>query len=524
LCDTTTETVIQGALPGIETVKTQVFTDNGDGRDDVGDTVTYTILVTNTGNTPLSGVTVVDTLTDQNGAPLPLTTGPTFVSASAASPEGTLEIGEVATYTATFVLDLQAVNAGGVSNTVTAEGLPVFAQGVPGTPAPVSDVSDDGIDTDGNIVDDPTELLLSASPVASGLSMVKTTPQEIVMRGNVVPYTITIENTATHVAGPYNIVDTLPPGFIYVPNSATIDGGVAMVTVAGAVVTWPNVTIPAAGQVVVTLDARILTGANPGAHINRVSLQDPATGAAVVADATALVRIMPEAVFDCVDVIGKVFDDINGNGYQDAAGTVPNSAAITDQNYYDSKDGKLVNIPPQGDNIGEGGIPGVRLVTVDGLVITTDEFGRYSVPCAALPADGGDNFIIKLDPRSLPAGYSMTTENPRVTRVTPGMMSEVNFGATLGHLARIDVNDAAFAADGSPVAALDAGIRQLAASLVDNPAMVVIAYHIDMSADASVVAMARQRMDGLEDRLRQVWRRVGQGPINIQTLVMRGDE
>jgi len=518
LCDTTTETVIQGALPGIETEKTQVFTDNGDGRDDVDDLVTYTILVTNTGNTPLSNVTLDDTLTDQNGAPLTLTSGPTYVNATAGSPEGALEIAEVATYTATFILDLQAVNAGGVSNTVMATGLPVYVPGVPGNPEPVSDVSDDGIDTDGNTDDDPTELVLSPSPVVDGLTMSKTTLNEIVLRGSVVPYTITIDNTATHVAGPYNIVDTLPPGLIYVPNSATLDGLAAMVTVNGAIITWPNVTIPAAGQVVVTLDARILTGANPGAHVNRVSLRDPATGDPVLEDETALVRIMPEAVFDCVDVIGKVFDDVNGNGYQDAPDALPNSAAITDQNYYGGKGGKLAFTPaPQN----EDGIPGVRLVTVDGLVITTDEHGRYSVPCAALPADGGSNFIIKLDPRSLPTGYSMTTENPRVARVTPGMMSEINFGATLGHLARVDVNDAAFSAEGAPVAALGAGLTQLAASLVDNPATVVIAYHISMDADASVVAMARQRMNSLKDQLRQEWRRVGRGPLNIQTLVMR---
>ncbi len=517
LCDTTTETVTQGALPGIETVKTQVFTDNGDGRDDVGDIVTYTITVTNTGNTPLSGVALVDTLTDSGGAPLALTTGPTFVSATAGSPEGTLEIGEVATYTATFVLDLQAVNAGGVSNTVTATGMPVYGPGVPGTPTQVSDISDDGIDTDGNTVDDPTVLVLAASPITSGLTMTKTTPQEIVQRGGVVPYTIIIDNTATHVAGPYNIVDTLPPGFIYVPNTATLDGIAAVVTVDGAIITWPNITVPAAGQVVVTLDARILTGANPGAHVNRVSLQDPATGAAVLADATALVRIMPEAVFDCADVIGKVFDDVNGNGYQDAPDAAPQSAAITDQNYYGGKGGKLVEIPPQSEN----GIPGVRLVTVDGLVITTDEFGRYSVPCAALPADGGDNFIIKLDPRSLPTGYSMTTENPRVARVTPGMMSEVNFGATLGHLARVDVNNAGFTVTGAPVAALSAGMATLATSLVDNPATVVIAYHISADAGVAQVALARERMETLKDQLRQEWRRVGQGPLTIQTLVMR---
>ena len=519
LCDTTTETVVQAPIDGIEAEKTQVFTDNGDGRDDVGDIVTYTITVTNTGNTQLLGVTLDDTLTDKNGGALTLDSGPTFVSASGGSPEGTLEMGEVATYTATFTLTLQAVNAGGVDNTVTATALSYW----PGTTTPptISDVSDDGIDTDGNTEDDPTELILVPSPVVAGLTMTKTTPQEIVQRGDVVPYTITIDNTATHVAGPYNIVDTLPPGLIYVPGSAMLDGVVATVTVEGAVITWPNVTVPASGQVVATLNARILSGASATALVNRVSLLDPATGDPALEDATAVVRILPEPVFDCTDVIGKVFDDVNGNGYQDAPGDAPDSAAITDQTYHGGKGDKFTVVPEPRN---EDGIPGVRLVTADGLIITTDEYGRYSVPCAALPVSGGDNFIIKLDPRSLPTGYSVTTENPRVARVTPGMMSEINFGATLGHLARIDINAAAFAADGAPVAALDAGITRLAASLVDNPATVVIAYHIPMDADVSVVHLARQRMNALEDRLRHAWRQVGQGPLHIQTLVLREGE
>ena len=51
-------------------------------------------------------------------------------------------------------------------------------------------------------------------------------------------------------------------------------------------------------------------------------------------------------------------------------------------------------------------------------------------PCAAIPnADRGSNIIVKLDTRTLPAGYKMTTENPRVVRLTPGKAVKMNFGA-----------------------------------------------------------------------------------------------
>ena len=128
--------------------------------------------------------------------------------------------------------------------------------------------------------------------------------------------------------------------------------------------------------------------------------------------ATATVRVVPDPTFDCTDIIGKVFDDKNANGYQDK---------------------------------GEPGLPGVRLSTTQGLLITTDEHGRYHVTCAAVPnRDRGSNFIIKLDERSLPAGYRLTTENPRVQHVTRGKMAKFNFGAGIHRVVRLDMSDAAF--------------------------------------------------------------------------------
>ena len=86
-------------------------------------------------------------------------------------------------------------------------------------------------------------------------------------------------------------------------------------------------------------------------------------------------------------MIGKVFDDRNLNGRQDT---------------------------------GEKGLAGVRVVTVRGLIATTDEHGRFHITCAAVPdEDRGSNVILKLDERSLPTGYRLTTENPRVTACHP---------------------------------------------------------------------------------------------------------
>lgn len=508
--DTSSVTLPLPQVPGIEATKTQVFEDNGDGREDIGDTLNYTITVENTGNIPVSGLTLIDTLTDLDGAVLALTTGPTFDSASLGSPESTLEPGEIATYLASYVAEIGAVNSGGVDNTVTATGTPDF-----GPDPTVSDISDDGIDTDGNTTDDPTEFRFAPSIIDSGVTLEKTTTSNIVRRGDIVPYEITVTNENTFLVGPVDLVDTLPPGFIYVPDSSSFAGEVSN----GRRITWPGITIPASSSLTVTIEARILNGARSGDLVNTVELFDSTTGAPVAPPATATVRMLPEPVFDCGDVIGKVFEDHNGNGHQDpeAAG------AITNQDIFAGKIGGKASplISPQ--DLSEDGVPNARLATVDGTIITTDENGLFSVPCAMLPEDRGSNFILKLDERSLPAGYRVTTENPRVIRLTPGMMSELNFGVALGRVARIDLGPAAFRG-GEMSPELRAGIQRLLPQLADEVATLRLSFFVQASADERDVRAARQAMDRVERYVRREWRDIGERRLLIEQVIRRAGQ
>ena len=121
----------------LEVTKTATIVDNGNGTTGLGDTITFLITVENTGSTALNGIVVNDTFSDLSGNALALTTEPLFVSANLGSVEGTLLSGETAFYTATFIVNAQADNAGGVSNTASATAT---------TPSgnTITDVSDDG--------------------------------------------------------------------------------------------------------------------------------------------------------------------------------------------------------------------------------------------------------------------------------------------------------------------------------------------------------------------------------------------
>ena len=154
--DDPTEVIIP-ENPSIESVKTAAIADNGDGVLGVGDVINYTITVENTGDVTLTGVGVVDTLTDFNGVVLSLDSGPTFSSADQGSLEGTLLVGEIATYLASYTITQSDVDSGGVRNTVLADG------DSPGG-TNVTDVSDDDDDADGNTDDDPTEVIIPENP------------------------------------------------------------------------------------------------------------------------------------------------------------------------------------------------------------------------------------------------------------------------------------------------------------------------------------------------------------------------
>ena len=89
----------------IDASKTVNITQADPTKIDVGDVAVYTIVVTNTGNVKLTNISLADQLSGIAGVSLDYDSpGITFVSSTSGSAAGTLEVGEAATYTATFIL------------------------------------------------------------------------------------------------------------------------------------------------------------------------------------------------------------------------------------------------------------------------------------------------------------------------------------------------------------------------------------------------------------------------------------
>ncbi|WP_330142925.1 hypothetical protein [Vibrio campbellii] len=97
------------------------------------------------------------------------------------------------------------------------------------------------------------------------------------------------------------------------------------------------------------------------------------------------------------------------------------------RNLYRHGDAYLWEIVIENKGVYEDGIPGVKLMTVEGIVIHTDQYGRYHVSDQWVLNKKGKNFLVKLDTDSLPTSMEVVSENPKVLRITPNKLTKFNF-------------------------------------------------------------------------------------------------
>ena len=447
-------------LPGVALIKTVAsITDaNHDGRTSAGDTINFAFAVTNTGNVTLTNITVTDPNATITGGPL-----------ASLAPGAT----NTTTFHGAHVVTLADADAEQVINQATVQAT------APGGTT-ISDLSDDNSNTE----NDPTVTSVSAPlPV-----LTKAAEKSEVKRGEQVVYTITASNLRT---GPYDLADIMPPGFSYVGGTAFINTVAATPSISGNTLAFPSITPAPDGTITLKLTLLSSTTLSTGDYINKARLYLHANGD-LLATAQARVKIKEEHIFDCGDIIGRVFDDLNGNGYVDD---------------------------------GEPGLPGVRIATVKGLLVTTDKNGLYHVACADVPdASIGSNFLMKLDPRTLPQGYRITTENPRDVRLTRGKVTKLNFGAQRSHEVQLALTRDAFQANSTALkpkwqAGLDRLVKLLRQSQQQGESKLTLVYRCE--ATAPIVA---DRLSAVSEIINAKWQQEGGNtPLNIKTRVECGN-
>jgi uncharacterized repeat protein (TIGR01451 family) len=334
--------------------------------------------------------------------------------------------------------------------------------------------------------------------VLGAITVTKTTSVLNVIRGQLVPYTITANNHSGQLFTGVSIVDRMPAGFSYVKGSALLDGVPTEPSIAGLTLNWNGLTIAGTQTRTVKLLLTVGAGVTAGDFVNRAQVllaagaditanamgagvpkakianraQAPniVTEIAMSGEATATVRLIPDTTFDCTDVMGKVFNDANRNGRQDD---------------------------------GEEGLPGVRVVTPTGLQAMTDQYGRYHITCVIVPNESrGSNFVLKLDDRTLPSGYRMTTDQVQIQRATSGKALQLNFGASIHRVVSIDLLDAAFEEGKSEIRVQwRPRLNLLLEELRKAPAVLRLSY----VADTEDAALVKRRVESVKRQLTEAW-------------------
>jgi uncharacterized repeat protein (TIGR01451 family) len=369
------------------------------------------------------------------------------------------------------------------------------------------------------------------------LRVTKTAGVRDVQTGDLVRYTVSVENLGDGPLVDGSIIDTPPAGFSYVEGSLTVSDGDNAATVSGQYpVRFEGLDIPVGGSARLMYVMRVGAGARAGTLVNQAQAVS-SSGEPLSNVATADVMLVADTMVEDSLLFGTVFNDRDGDGWQDSAtlsglhvqggfdadayvagsttldrgagpqpqadasapllhgialGTVAGrqseadpvrgrevvirqtlrELSFTDDFVLTNDQGVTLRMDRNGTTsietrgeaakgltaamptverriahggngyvvdyvignagIEERGVPGVRIATVEGLLIETDQFGRYHLAGVSGGAwERGRNVVLKVDPSTLPAGTRMTTDNPLLRRVTPGVPVRFDWGVVL---------------------------------------------------------------------------------------------
>lgn len=234
-----------------------------------------------------------------------------------------------------------------------------------------------------------TPLFLEATPASTSA-----------VRGSAKMIALRLHNLSADSLTGVTINAQAPAGINIRTEGVNIDGRAQ--TVKDGSIIFPIGTMTAGQESVLSFPVIITSSVVPGKSYD-IILSARATNGTGTQDVHVLIRIDNDPVFDEGTIIGKVFNDTNQNGIQDGC------------------KGKDAD-----EKCAEPGVPWVRLATEEGIVIITDEHGRYHIP-AVKPG----RHIVKIDGHTLPDGTKFITEESHLVKVTPALMAKANFAVLI---------------------------------------------------------------------------------------------
>ncbi|MBT8223657.1 MAG: DUF11 domain-containing protein, partial [Eudoraea sp.] len=198
---TVTDFGLPPVMPNITVLKIDTFNDeNGDGEVQAGETISYTFIVTNTGNITLGNITVTDPLVTVSGGPI-----------------SSLEPGQSdsSTFTAVYTITEEDVQNGSFANSATVTASVPDGEPISSLSDDPDDPTDRDIDGDGN-PDDPTVTDFGEPPLAMpGITLQKTDTfndengDGIFQAGETISYTFIVTNTGNVTLGNIEVTDPL---------------------------------------------------------------------------------------------------------------------------------------------------------------------------------------------------------------------------------------------------------------------------------------------------------------------------
>ncbi len=188
------------------------------------------------------------------------------------------------------------------------------------------------------------------------------------------------------------LVAKIPEGFNFIDRTSRLDGTPANAREGSKIFSLGTITSGASRELGFLLVASNTIQIGKKYEVS-FFVRQTTTGTIESATKLLILTVTADPLFDEGTILGKVFDDQNENAVQDK---------------------------------GEHGIPGVRLATEQGIVVTTDPYGRFHIP-AVKPG----RHIVKIDGHTLPQRTKFVSEESVLIKTTDGMLSVVNFAAKL---------------------------------------------------------------------------------------------